>query len=61
MKIDGPLVWVIDPTTQTAKAYTSPDDLQRISKTGSLDGGDVLPGFRLPLKQLFAGLRRRSR
>jgi Uma2 family endonuclease len=55
------LVWVIDPTTQTAKAYTSPDDLQRISKTGSLDGGDVLPGFRLPLKQLFAGLRRRSR
>ncbi|HEY7153707.1 MAG TPA: Uma2 family endonuclease [Gemmataceae bacterium] len=52
------LTWVIDPKTQTAKAYTSPEDVQPIGKTGSLDGGGVLPGFRLPLKQLFACLRR---
>lgn len=52
------LVWVIDPQTQTAKSYTNPEDVQRIGKTGSLDGGSVLPGFRLPLKQLFASLRR---
>lgn len=52
------LAWVIDPKTQTAKSYTNPEDVQRIGKTGSLDGGSVLPGFRLPLKQLFASLRR---
>ena len=52
------LVWVIEPKTQTAKSYTSPEDALRISKTGSLDGGTVLPGFRLPLKQLFACLHR---
>jgi Uma2 family endonuclease len=52
------LAWVIDPKTQTAKSYTTPEDVQRIGKTGSLDGGSVLPGFRLTLKQLFASLRR---
>jgi Uma2 family endonuclease len=52
------LAWVINPKTQTAKAYTSPEDVVPIGKTGSLDGGAVLPGFRLTLKQLFACLRR---
>jgi Uma2 family endonuclease len=52
------LAWVIDPKTQTAKSYTSPDKFVSIGKAGGLDGGSVLPGFRLPLKQLFASLRR---
>jgi len=52
------LAWVINPKTQTAKAYTSPEDVLPIGKTGSLDGGAVLPGFRLSLKQLFTCLRR---
>jgi Uma2 family endonuclease len=52
------LAWVIDPKTQTAKSYTTPENVQRIGKAGSLDGGSVLPGFRLPLKELFASLRR---
>lgn len=52
------LAWVIDPKTQTAKSYTTPEEVQRIGKAGSLDGGSVLPGFRLSLKELFASLRR---
>lgn len=52
------LVWMIDSTTQTAKSYTTPEDVHPIGKAGSLDGGAVLPGFRLSLKQLFASLRR---
>jgi Uma2 family endonuclease len=52
------LVWIIDPETQTAKSYTSPGDVQRIGKTGSLDGGTVLPGFRLSLKEFFASTKR---
>ena len=53
------LVWIIDPKTQSAKAYTSPGDVQRIGKTGYLDGGTVLPGFRLSLKEIFARTKRR--
>jgi Uma2 family endonuclease len=53
------LVWLIDPKTQTAKTYLSPEDVRRISKTGSLDGGNVLPGFRMALKDLFARTTRR--
>lgn len=53
------LVWIIDPRTLSAKAYTSPGDVQRIGKTGYLDGGTVLPGFRLSLKELFARTKRR--
>jgi Uma2 family endonuclease len=56
------LVWVIAPKTQTAEMYTAPDECRQVGKGGSLDGGDVLPGFRASLKELFARLaRRRSR
>lgn len=48
------LVWVIRPETQTADVYTSSEEKRRITKNQSLGGGDVLPGFKLPLKTLFA-------
>ncbi len=50
------LAWVIDPKTRTAEAYTAPDEKEAIPADGSLDGGDVLPDFSLPLATLFAGL-----
>lgn len=53
------LVWIIDPETQTAEVYTAPDERRRLKATQSLDGGDVLPGFKLPLRELFATKRRR--
>ena len=53
------LVWLLDPRTQTAKAYTSPTKVRRIGKNQNLDGGDVLPGFSAPLKRLFAATARR--
>lgn len=53
------LAWVIDPKTRTADVYTAPDECQHLRPTQSLDGGDVLPGFKLPLKELFASTRRR--
>jgi Uma2 family endonuclease len=52
------LVWEIDPKTQSARVYTDPDTFQEISPDGGLDGGDVLPGFVLPLKRLFARAQR---
>jgi Uma2 family endonuclease len=55
------LVWFLYPESQTAKVYTSPTKVKRIDRDQSLVGGEVLPGFSLPLKQLFArGKRRRS-
>jgi Uma2 family endonuclease len=47
------LVWIIDPKTRTAAVYTAPDAKTAIPADGAIDGGDVLPGFRLPLAKLF--------
>jgi hypothetical protein len=48
------LVWFIDPRTRTARSYTAPDQCQPIGEDGALGGGDVLPGFELALRDLFA-------
>jgi Uma2 family endonuclease len=47
------LVWYVDLRTRTAEVYTSPDQSVTINEDESLDGGDVLPGFRLPLRRVF--------
>lgn len=48
------LVWYIEPATRTAKVYTAPDKCTVLDNTQSLTGGEVLPGFHLPLRDLFA-------
>lgn len=50
------LAWVIDPVAMTADIYTAPDAKTTIDASGVLDGGDVLPGFRVPLAKLFEQL-----
>jgi Uma2 family endonuclease len=50
------LVWYIDPQRRTVRVYTSPDQFVELSERQTLDGGSVLPGFSLPLAQLFARL-----
>jgi Uma2 family endonuclease len=55
------LVWVIQPKTQTAQVYTSPTDSRRIARTGSLQGDPVVPGFSLPLSDLFSRTRSRRK
>ncbi|MEM1061413.1 MAG: Uma2 family endonuclease [Planctomycetota bacterium] len=47
------LVWVIDPETKTAKVYAAVDRVTEIDEAGTLDGGDVLPGFSVKLGTLF--------
>ena len=48
------LVWMIDPSKRTAEVYTAPDaPAAHLDETQALDGGDVLPGFTLPLAGLF--------
>jgi Uma2 family endonuclease len=51
------LVWVIDPRQRMAEVYTAPDaPTVTLDDTQALDGGNVLPGFTLPLAELFARL-----
>ena len=50
------LVWLVDPRTRTVAVYTSTAKPIMLTEKQVLTGGDVLPGFRLPLRKLF-GLR----
>ncbi|MFO0811272.1 MAG: Uma2 family endonuclease [Gemmataceae bacterium] len=50
------LVWIVDPKTRTVRSHTAPDEFVELAASDTLDGGDVLPGFRLPLAKLFARL-----
>jgi Uma2 family endonuclease len=50
------LVWCVDIKARTVTVYTSPENPQIFTEEQSLDGGDVLPGFTLPLAPLFAEL-----
>jgi Uma2 family endonuclease len=54
------LVWYVDPETRSAIVYTSPTDATEIGVNGYLDGGDVLPGFRLSLRELFRRARQQK-
>jgi hypothetical protein len=40
--------------SQSAIVYTGPEKSTAIGPEGVLDGGDVLPGFELSLRQLFS-------
>jgi Uma2 family endonuclease len=48
------LIWVIDPQRHKAVVY-APDLEQPIHLAGDqfLEGGDVIPGFQVPLSTLF--------
>lgn len=48
------LVWIVDPRKRTVDVYTSADSHATVNETGVLDGGDVLPGFKLKLRDWFA-------
>jgi Uma2 family endonuclease len=48
------LVWLVDPARRTATVWRHGAEPRVLSAGEVLDGGDVLPGFRLPLARLFA-------
>lgn len=54
------LVWEIDPRARTVRVYTSETAFTDHAAADTLTGDPVLPGFSLPLAQLFAELDRRG-
>ncbi|MBI4538894.1 MAG: Uma2 family endonuclease [Gemmatimonadetes bacterium] len=47
-------VWVVDPQTRSVIVHSSRGPSRTLSADDELDGGEVLPGFRLRLRSLFA-------
>jgi Uma2 family endonuclease len=54
------MVWEIDPRARTACVYTASDRYTDLTAADTLAGDPVLPGFTLPLAELFARLDRRQ-
>lgn len=52
------LVWVVDPKKRCVRVYTAPDESRLLTEGQTLEGGDVLPGLKIPLRQLFARVPR---
>jgi Uma2 family endonuclease len=52
------LVWEIDPRARAVRASTSEAAFTDLTAADALDGAPALPGFTLPLSQLFAELDR---
>jgi Uma2 family endonuclease len=50
------LVWEVDPSARTVTVFTSPMESTTLRQTQHLTGGEVLPGFKFPLRKLFAEL-----
>ncbi len=48
------LVWVIYPATRSVTVYRSLEDFENLSEEGSLDGGQVVPGFSCQIRDLFS-------
>jgi Uma2 family endonuclease len=48
------MVWLVFPEEQIVVVYTLENPAgEKFSKADTLDGGTVLPGFKLPLKDIF--------
>jgi Uma2 family endonuclease len=47
-------VWVVDPRAQTVTVINRRSSERELHLGDVLDGGDLLPGFALPLDELFA-------
>ncbi len=55
------LAWLVYPKKRTIEVYTSPAAKIVLGNGQTLEGGEVLPGFTLPLAKLFAPRRRPNR
>lgn len=48
-------IWLIHPGRRSVTIHTQDQDVVVLTVDDELDGGDVLPGFRLPVADIFAG------
>ena len=46
-------VWVVRPLDESISIYDSPKSVRILGADEELDGGDILPGFRIPIAPIF--------
>jgi Uma2 family endonuclease len=46
-------VWVVDPRRRAVLVYRSLTDVTRLAEGDELDGGEVVPGFRCRVSEIF--------
>jgi Uma2 family endonuclease len=54
------IVWQLDPALRTITVFTAPDQATVLHAGDTLDGGDLLPGFSLPVSDCFRKLDRQG-
>ncbi len=47
-------VWIVEPEDRSVTILLAPDEGRTIYETGTLDGGEVLPGFTCKVIELFS-------
>jgi Uma2 family endonuclease len=52
------LVWIVDRFTRTVAVYTDETTFATLTEADALDGGAVLPGFTVAVRDIFAELDR---
>ncbi len=52
------LMWIIDPQARTVARRTPLGPRKTVGEDDTLDAGDVVPGFTMPVADLFDGLAR---
>jgi Uma2 family endonuclease len=52
-RIAGTLVWIACPETKEVEVFAPGEPVKILGINDTLDGGAVLPGFTLPVKEIF--------
>lgn len=50
------LFWIVYPDRQEVEVSTGPETHHTVDRNGTLDGGELLPGFSLKVAELFADM-----
>jgi Uma2 family endonuclease len=54
VKVGTALIWVVSPKLHTVTVYRSLTDVKVLTERDKLDGGDVVPGFAIPIAEIFS-------
>ncbi len=47
-------IWIVEPATKTVTIYRSHQDVIVFTQDQEIEGGDVIPGFRIKVSEIFA-------
>lgn len=53
-------VWLVDPRKRTVRVYTDPESFVVLTDRQKLTGGDLLPGFSVPINRIFDVTKRKK-